>query len=186
MAVKTFSTGEVLTASDTNTYLANAGLVYITTAVVPASPASTKIQITNCFTSTYTNYRIVVNGVIPSATDSFLFSLGDGTATTGMYGSMFYDLYSGSGTGTLRRNNAGNIYVALNEAGTANAGFSIDVLQPQLSSQTQIFGNFWGRGFGGWNSGGAGSASFTGFAILPDGSGTFTNGTVTVYGYRKA
>ncbi len=29
MAVKTFTTGEVLTAADTNTYLNNGGLVYI-------------------------------------------------------------------------------------------------------------------------------------------------------------
>jgi hypothetical protein len=29
MAIKTFTTGEVLTASDTNTYLANAGLVFV-------------------------------------------------------------------------------------------------------------------------------------------------------------
>jgi hypothetical protein len=29
MAIKTFTTGEVLTASDTNTYLANSGLVYV-------------------------------------------------------------------------------------------------------------------------------------------------------------
>ena len=34
MAIKTFTTGEVLTASDTNTYLANAGLVYITSTAV--------------------------------------------------------------------------------------------------------------------------------------------------------
>ena len=33
MAVKTFSTGEVLTASDTNTYLNNGGLVYITSTI---------------------------------------------------------------------------------------------------------------------------------------------------------
>jgi hypothetical protein len=31
MAIKTFTTGEVLTASDTNTYLANSGLVFETT-----------------------------------------------------------------------------------------------------------------------------------------------------------
>jgi hypothetical protein len=31
MAIKTFTTGEVLTAADTNTYLANSGLVYVKT-----------------------------------------------------------------------------------------------------------------------------------------------------------
>ena len=58
MAIKTFTTGEVLTASDTNTYLANAGLVYI--AATTAS-AQTTIAIDNCFTTTYAHYFITYN-----------------------------------------------------------------------------------------------------------------------------
>lgn len=53
MAVKTFTVSEVLTASDTNTYLANSGLVYVTSAT--PSGAQT-IDITNCFSSTYDFY----------------------------------------------------------------------------------------------------------------------------------
>jgi hypothetical protein len=57
MAIKTFTTGEVLTASDTNTYLNNGGLVYITQATI----SGTSTSINNCFTSTYANYLINVN-----------------------------------------------------------------------------------------------------------------------------
>ena len=53
MAVKTFTTGEVLTASDTNTYLANAGLVYITSTSVGTGGSLT---VSNCFSATYNNY----------------------------------------------------------------------------------------------------------------------------------
>jgi len=57
MAIKTFTTGEVLTAADTNTYLANSGLVYITQATV----SGTSTSINNCFTSAFENYLIKVN-----------------------------------------------------------------------------------------------------------------------------
>ena len=59
MAVKTFTTGEVLTASDTNTYLANAGWVYITT-LSPAGTATTAF-VDSVFTGTYRNYVIVAD-----------------------------------------------------------------------------------------------------------------------------
>ena len=58
MAVKTFTSGEVLTASDTNTYLNNAGYVYITELTFTGS-TQTFLRIQNCFTSTYDNYLIV-------------------------------------------------------------------------------------------------------------------------------
>ena len=56
MAIKTFTTGEVLTASDTNTYLANSGLVYITSTAVSGSTVS----VSNCFNSTYDWYKVVL------------------------------------------------------------------------------------------------------------------------------
>jgi hypothetical protein len=65
MAIKTFSSGEVLTASDTNTYLNNGGLVYITETLVTAGSA-TSVSFNNVFTSTYDNYQIVIDGFTPS------------------------------------------------------------------------------------------------------------------------
>jgi len=71
MAIKTFTTGEVLTASDTNTYLANAGLVHIKTATVTnATDSGTTWR--SVFNGTYDSYRIVchtlnafTNGAVP-------------------------------------------------------------------------------------------------------------------------
>ena len=62
MAIKTFTTGEVLTASDTNTYLANAGLDYITGTTFSGSTA-TYIRLVDCFNSKYDNYRIVFSNM---------------------------------------------------------------------------------------------------------------------------
>lgn len=60
MAVKTFTTGETLTASDTNTYLNNGGLVYITSAT---ASSGVTLGINSCFNSTYDNYKIIISGL---------------------------------------------------------------------------------------------------------------------------
>lgn len=65
MAIKTFTSGEVLTASDTNTYLTNGGLRYITETLITAGSA-TSVSFNNVFTSTYDNYQIVIDGFTPS------------------------------------------------------------------------------------------------------------------------
>ena len=67
MAVKTF-TSSTLTASDTNTYLANAGLVYVTS--VTGGTGVTTITVSNCFSSTYDAYRIVLTGGTASSSES--------------------------------------------------------------------------------------------------------------------
>jgi hypothetical protein len=60
MPIKTFTAGEVLTAADTNTYLANSGLVYIgeTSATLQAS-----IVLNNIFSATYDVYRLQIQCV---------------------------------------------------------------------------------------------------------------------------
>jgi hypothetical protein len=69
MAIKTFTTGELLTASDTNTYLANSGLVY----VAQGTPtANATINIDSIFTSTYRNYYVVIRGTASSANAVYL------------------------------------------------------------------------------------------------------------------
>ena len=85
MAIKTFTSGEVLTAADTNTYLANSGLVYVSTTTLTASGQN----IAGAFSSTYTNYRIVLNNIVTSANNTLVaFRLGSSTARTEyIYGS---------------------------------------------------------------------------------------------------
>lgn len=63
MAIKTFTDNISLPASDINTYLGNAGLVYITSGAL--STATTNFQ--GCFTPTYKNYRVIIEGLSVSA-----------------------------------------------------------------------------------------------------------------------
>ena len=58
MAIKTFTTGEVLTAADTNTYLANSGLVYVASKTFSGSGT---VSCTSFFNSTYDNYMLVMS-----------------------------------------------------------------------------------------------------------------------------
>ena len=56
MAVKTFGS-EILTSSDVNTYLTNAGLVYVGAGTISASNS---FDVTG-FSSTYRYYRLVMS-----------------------------------------------------------------------------------------------------------------------------
>lgn len=106
MAVKTFTTGEVLTASDTNTYLNNGGLVYISSGL-PSNVGS--FDITG-FTSTYTQFRVVMwltrtTGTGGTAVVATFRDASSGYAT-GYYGCGFSMNYLGTTGAANARNNA--------------------------------------------------------------------------------
>ena len=187
MAIKTFTTGEVLTASDTNTYLANAGLVYVTQVTIGSGVTSK--QVTACFNSTYDNYVVSVSGVTCSNGGGAMYMkmlTGTTPTTSGFYGNTLY--LANGGAGGL--SNAQMINGAYCEAGsitnTSLNGFTFQVNQPNLAART--FVNFsstddyyWRFGAFQHNS----TTQFTGLELLPN-AGTMTGGTITVYGYRKA
>jgi len=191
MAVKTFSTGEVLTASDTNTYLANAGLVYISTTTIAASPASTSIVVSNCFSSTYDNYRVDVTGLKCSVANTSL-RLIMGSTTTGYYQNGYYTNYASS---TLNGNAANNSLAYweisfVEDSSTAPFSISFDILAPNLANRTRMR-SAWATGaYTGVNNGILdNSTQYTGFtlnAVGGGGTGTMNSATLTVYGVRKA
>jgi hypothetical protein len=192
MAIKTFTTGEVLTASDTNTYLANSGLVYVTS--VTAGAGSSTLVIDNCFSSTYTNYVIVFNisgyavgplymqlrtgsGNDTAATYAYArnYFRWDGGASGGdstMTGTTFTVGYCGGGSVTTIENEF-NLYnpnvadrtsmgTTLVEIGTATTNSYNMIANGQKQNTTQ----------------------YTGFSLIRYSTNTFA-GTATVYGYRK-
>jgi hypothetical protein len=198
MAIKTFTTGEVLTASDTNTYLANSGLV----AVAPTSVSGANVTLSNatvtmaaastasiigCFTSVHTNYVVVYNF---TATSSYL-RMKLRTASA--------DVSTGYGTTNAFINDNSTTVGFLNSgAATWNdtrwlisqnvqSYGTMTIFNPQLAvstfmqnDNTAISSTNSLRLFGSGRN--TGTDVCTGLTIFPD-SGTFT-GTVTVYGYR--
>jgi len=185
MAIKTFSVGEVLTASDTNTYLANSGLVYITTLTISgATSGSTDAA----FTSSYTNYRIVGNWNTTSAVNLVLTlrdSGGDVTAANYKYNAA-YMTWSATPTWSLAGATAGTNFPEFARAqnsGEQNS-FAYDIFNPQTATITTLSGSctdgfLWRNMNGLYNA----TTQMVGFKLS---ASTNITGTFAVYGYRKA
>jgi len=198
MAIKTFSVGEVLTASDTNTYLANGGLVAIapTTvtngtvtsgqAMIRVAGTATTVTINGVFSATYEDY-LVVSKLSFTGGDATLQLTTGGTPATTDYNYSMMQAYAGAGVTTARTAAAANIVFISNQNGVYGS-CTADVFAPFLSQPTlfQINnlrndGNYatpanylW---FGNHNV----STSYDGFRIT--GGGNLT-GTISVYGRR--
>lgn len=190
MAIKTFTTGEVLTASDTNTYLANSGLVYITGGAL----SSTATNFAGCFTSEYRDYRIVVDSLTWNASGYLYYQFL--TGTTPATSADYYWAMSGL-TAAAGAYNNGNQTQTFGYFGSANVGAnnlvigscSWDICGPQLAQRTLMTGQ--GAGvdvvyfhLSGMNSHNLTNA-YTGIRFLTNAATTFT-GNVSIYGYRKA
>ena len=184
MAIKTFTTGEVLTASDTNTFLANAGLVYVTSTTVGSAVSS--VTVSNCFSSTYDNYQIVYSGIVATASTTFTLKLG--STTTGYYFNLLYSIYGGAtSAGLVQQNQAAFTYSGV--VAPNGSGGTMDLYAPFLATRTGVratYLEYVTAGATGQFTGFLDNAtSYTGFTLTPTGQ-TITGGTITVYGYRKA
>ena len=182
MAVKTFTT-EVLTSADTNTYLANSGLVYVTSATVGTTVST--VAVANCFSTTYDNYKIIYSGGVGSTTSDLRLVLGS-TITVYAYGLIYMaspyaviSLLVNAGTETSFPYSGGTT--------TNGAAMNLELIDPFKSKYTYMNGTYLRDDILGTTLSGnqRSTTSFTGFTINV-GSGTITGGTVTVYGYRKA
>lgn len=189
MAVKTFAVGEVLTASDTNTYLNNGGLVYVTSKTWTSTSSAQQIDF--CFTSTYDNYRVLFTGTGDGASPTNInCKLVDGTtpASTNYYfmvqyqntANVPYSYWSGVTT---------NWQVGwIGNTGVTNE-FTFDILGPQLTTATTGHSTGFGAGTSQFTAGtyfcmNTNLTAYEGLWLQPV-SGTWS-GTITVYGYRKA
>ena len=181
MAIKTFTTGELLTASDTNTYLANSGLVFIKQQTIGSGVSS--VTVSSAFDSTYENYKIIVSG--GSASGNFVTRLTLGSTATGYYYAGAYSTYGGVVTGSAGSNVGFWITTAHN---TNNVVVDVNVFQPNLAKNTSYSTNYFGP------SSGDGAIALQGFLndttaytafTFTTSSGTYTGGTISVYGFRK-
>jgi hypothetical protein len=183
MAIKTFTTGEVLTAANTNEFLANSGLVYITSVSMGSAVATRTVS--NCFSATYDNYLVQWQGGSMSVDTSISMTL-TGAAANEYYTAFMYGSYAGSTvtnegtTGSASFVNAGGGY-------SGSATLDVTVYSPfDVARTTNVqcrvrYTSKWGT-MSGLH---IGFQSCTGFTIVPA-SGTMTGGNIVVYGYRKA
>lgn len=184
MAIKTFSSGEVLTAADTNTYLNNGGLVYLKT--VTWTTGVPTVNVPTAFTSEYADYLITIVCTVTANQPNLGLRLG---ATVASYAySGFYQNFTG-GALTV---DSGSAFTYFNLGacgnGTVGAGrvaFQAIVKRPQIADNTfynaQNGSLAWSNCYTGYMNN---STQYTDFTILPS-SGNISSGTINVYGYRK-
>lgn len=187
MAIKTFTDNTTLPASDINTYLANSGLVYVTSVTATSGLG---LNLDNIFSASFRNYRIILDDVRLAGLSGLSMQLRVGGATNG---TTYYNMRQGFDYSTNAASPAGtsnggawNIPCIVNGGGAAQC--VIDIFNP---FGTQITG-YTGQGTDSRTAGGVGAlsssgfhnttSSFTGIAIGT--SQTYTNINVSVYGYR--
>jgi hypothetical protein len=182
MAIKTFTTGEVLTASDTNTYLANSGLVYINQFTLSGGTTN----LTSIFTSTYDNYRLIVSGVTTGVAVACTFQMLNGTtpATGGNYNSF---RWTTSGAAVQQTAQTTGLVVT---TGTTVQSWAFEVFNPASATKTTVnsSGQYGANGDVAYpelvNAVHTLATAYDGMSMIAPGT-TWTAGKVTVYGYRK-
>ncbi len=186
MAIKTFTTGEVLTASDTNTYLANSGLVYVaeTNFATTANPF-----INGCFSSTFANYRIMISLSTSATTNVRLrFRYGTSTTETALQYDRFGSSLNGATVTSLVSTGESSWYVVSTTSGASDLSpATIDIYSPNVAIRTLGQSNAWNSANGAThltNCRMFNATQYTGLELFVD-SGTLT-GSIRVYGYRQA
>jgi hypothetical protein len=188
MAVKSnFTDGTALPASDINTYLTNGGLVYVKSQTIGTAVSS--VTVTDAFSATYDSYQIVIDGTLGSAAGAAMqfrcVTSGGVDNASNWRGNTFYiqsgfagglsnDAYSSSATGQC------------GGFSTSAGSIMFTVQTPFATARTQLNFNMADNNY--FRVGAScldNATSYTAFKLTPN-AGTFTGGTITVYGFRKA
>jgi hypothetical protein len=182
MAIKTFTTGEVLTAADTNTYLANSGLTYISKTTLGTGTTN----ILGCFSSTYDFYRVMFTNLTQTSAGlaGLRFLAGSTASITEYYYGGAYRLFSGGGGDETGSNVT---YFPINSTSTTvPSSCVIDIMNPFLAVRTTFTAlkSNWDAGVyitGNHNV----ATSYSGLQVVIAAGGNLA-GDCTIMGYRKA
>lgn len=177
MSYPSFSSGDVLTATDMNAV----GMWLVKTQTIGTAVSS--VTVTGAFSADYDNYLITVSGGVSSAGATPL-NLKLGATVTGYYFSLLYTGY----VATPAANVGANVG-AWEWAGTGQTtGLSADIrlTTPFLTKPTTYRASVENSTFYAGTTNGYlnNTTSYTSFIIAPA-SGTMTGGTIRVYGLRN-
>lgn len=158
------------------------GLELITTQTIGTTVSS--VTVSNCFSSTYDNYKITITGGTTTAEMQLNMTLGSSTASYYSAGN-YVDFSTGSaGTSNVNNGSAWGRIGYGTTSGTLVA--NLDVYGPYLSGVTYATalysrnGNYFGTVTHLHNS----TASYASFTVTTS-TGTVTGGTIRVYGYKN-
>jgi hypothetical protein len=144
--------------------------------------AVSSVNVTGAFSATYDAYKIIVTGGANTSGTAINFRVGN--PGTGFFGSLILSNVSGGTPTSIGTNNQANW---LNVGGGSVNGirFFGDLVNPFLAKNTYFTSSYEDNNnvlFGTFNGLHSGTTSFTDFTITSS-AGTFTGGTIYVYGY---
>jgi hypothetical protein len=183
MAVKTdWAAGDVLTASQVNTYLANSGLVFVTSVEITSSSVST-ISVPNAFSEDFDDYLIKISGLDMASSADLLFQFEDsgGSAVTTNYSTVgsYQTWGSASNVGffsstwgmPLSATELSNIHIEIQNPYKSNYSY----MQTQYCHYSRAY---WINGMH------ATSSPYGRFRLTSSSNFNATDGHIDVYGYR--
>lgn len=157
------------------------GLTLITSQVIGTTVSS--VTVSSAFSTTYDSYKIVIAGGAGSSANAGI-RMTLGATATGYYYGIPLAIYSGGGAASLAGTNTTSWEVGSVNAASLNV--NLELVDPFNTKITKVFASIAKD-----TSGGAGggfldnTTSYTAFTFTPS-AGTFTGGTIYVYGYAKA
>jgi len=182
MPLTTYTAGQVLTANSLND---NFGTTVALVKTQTIGTAVASVTVTDAFSATYDNYRIIISGGAGSTNDRLKMTLG--ATTTGYYNSAIGQSYANATVAGAVSNGAAWDFIGY--FNTDGIGLNMQLLAPNLAKNTFINGVYaqnltTGAGFsvGGYV---ANTTQYTAFTIITN-AGTLTGGTIRVYGYANS
>jgi hypothetical protein len=142
------------------------------------------VTVTNAFSATYDNYLLTYNGGSQSLNSNIDLQLSG--STTGYNSVLLYtSSTSGSPQAASTNNTANWVWVGGAEAGQASH-MSVNLMNPFLTQYTKMRNGSYqnSNNYGICNGEHRVASSYTGFVMIAS-AGTFTGGTIRVYGYRN-
>jgi hypothetical protein len=162
--------------------LPSGGLTLVKTQTIGTAVSS--VVVTSAFSATYDNYRIIVNGCDSSADNYIAVKFYNSTGSTYKWSNVRVDFASATVlSGQATATTAINIGITGQDN---NTNMAFDVINPFATEYTAVTGLNTSTNLSGFYNGiDANAVSQTGFTLLPI-SGTYTGGTIRVYGYKNS
>ncbi len=177
---------------DVNAWVYKTGTSHVAPALVLISSTTigsgvTSVTVSNCFSSTYENYKIIVIGGVGSAAG--ILNTTFGSTATGYYQGLIYLPYN-TASGIFAANIQNRTSFVLGGYSTDQIFVTAEIFAPNLAKRTAfsclrtIIGTNAEAGF---VSGFENSATqHTSFTMTTESSHTLTGGTIRVYGYTNS